>query len=314
MISTANIRHCALVILLTARLLLAQPAPDSKPPANETEALVKQAQKLNSEGKQGEALSAYRKALAMSPDNFDAHLGAGIVLDLQGEYGEARRHLAKAIDVAPADAKDRALRTMAMSYAFEQKAHEAAKFEKQAFEARMAKQDFTGAAGIANELARIYLECSDLDNAHQWYKTGYDTALHKTDLKETDKSLWAFRWEHAQARIAARRGQREEAQKHITAAKTALDKAANPDQAVFFPYLTGYVAFYGGDYKTAIADLQKANQSDPFILSLLAQAYEKSGEQGQATETYRKILASNGHTPTNAFARPLARKKLASAQ
>jgi hypothetical protein len=27
---------------------------------------------------------------------------------------------------------------------------------------------------------------------------------------------------------------------------------------------------------------------------------------------YRKVLASNAHNPTNAFARPLAKKKLAS--
>ena len=90
--------------------------------------------------------------------------------------------------------------------------------------------------------------------------------MRKTDMKEADKNLWAFRWAHAQARIAARRGQRDEAQKQVAAAKAALDKANNPDQAPFFPYLTGYVAFYGGDYKTAITELGKANQEDPFIL------------------------------------------------
>jgi len=100
----------------------------------------------------------------------------------------------------------------------------------------------------------------------------------------------------------------------VSAAKVALDKANNPDQARFYPYLTGYVAFYGGDYKTAIADLQQADQRDPFILSLLAQAYEKSGDQTRATDYYRKVLASNAHNPTNAFARPLAKKKLGTAK
>jgi tetratricopeptide (TPR) repeat protein len=124
-------------------------------------------------------------------------------------------------------------------------------------------------------------------------------------MTAADKNLWAFRWEHAQARIAARRDQREEAQKHVAAAKAALDQANNPEQARFYPYLTGYVAFYTGDYKTAIGDLQKADQRDPFILSLLAQAYEKSGDQAQAMEHYRKVLSSNAHNPANAFARPL---------
>src|SRR5439155_6819961 len=108
------------------------------------------------------------------------------------------------------------------------------------------------------------------DGAANWYKTGYETAMRKTDMKEVDKNLWAFRWAHAQARIAARRGQRDEAQKQVAAAKAALEKANNPDQAQFFPYLTGYVAFYNGDYKTAITELRKASQEDPFILMLLA--------------------------------------------
>lgn len=77
------------------------------------------------------------------------------------------------------------------------------------------------------------------------------------------------------------------------------------------PYLTGYVAFYNGDYKTAIAELQKADQRDPLNLVLLAQAYEKPGDAAAAMDFYRKVLESNGHSPTNAFARPLAKKKLA---
>ena len=79
----------------------------------------------------------------------------------------------------------------------------------------------------------------------------------------------------------------------------------------FYPYLSGYVAFYLADYKNAIADLQKGDQKDPFVLSLLAQAYEKSGDKTQALDYYRKVLTINSHSPTNAFARPLAKEKIA---
>ena len=200
---------------------------------------------------------------------------------------------------------------MAVSYAFESNSKEAGKYEKPVFDALMAKSDFEGAAGVANELARIMLETGDIVGAAQWYKTGYDTALRKADMKDADKNLWAFRWAHAQARIAARRGNRDEANKQVAAAKAALDKANNPDQAAFFPYLTGYVAFYGDDYRTAITELGKANQGDPFILVLLAQAYEKTGDAARAKDYYNKVMAINTHAPTTAFARPLARKKLA---
>src|SRR5882757_8433196 len=280
-------------------------------PSDDAQVLVKQGQKLNSEGKQDEALKLYKQALEKSPNFYEAHLESGVALDLKGDYAGAREHLKKAIDVAPADQKNRALRVMAFSYAFESNAAEAEKYEKQAFDALVTKPDLAAAAGVANELARIKLESGDIDGAANWYKTGYDTAMRQTEMKDADKNLWAFRWAHAQARIAARRGQPGEAQQQVAAAKAALDTAKNPDQAQFFPYLTGYVAFYGGDYKTAITELGKASQEDPFILMLLAQSYEKAGDAAHAKEYYSKVLANNGHGPTNAFARPVARKKLA---
>jgi tetratricopeptide (TPR) repeat protein len=279
-------------------------------PSGDAQALVKQGQKLNSEGKQDEALKLYKQVLETSPNSYEAHLETGVSLDLKGDYAAAREHLKKAIELAPPDQKNRALRVMAFSYAFESNSVEAEKYEKQVFDALMTRPDYEAAAGVANELARIKLESGDIDGAANWYKIGYDTAMRKTDMKEADKNLWQFRWAHAQARIAARRGRREEAEKQVVAAKAALDKANNPDQAVFFPYLTGYVAFYGGDYKTAISELSKANQEDPFILMLLAQSYEKADDAARAKEYYGKVMANNGHGPTNAFARPVARKKL----
>lgn len=300
--------------LLCCPVLVSQTATNTRASqANNLGDLLKQGQALNNAGKQDEALALYQRALEMSPKSVDAHLAAGSALDLKGNYEEARRHLAQAIELASGDVKERAMRTMAVSYAFEAKASDAAEFEKPVFDGRLARQDFTGAAEAANELARIFLESGNLNDAYEWYRTGYDTALRKKDLSDTERNLWTFRWEHAQARIAARRGQGDEAQKHSAAAKTALDKTNNPDQARFFPYLTGYVAFYSGDFKSAITDLQQADQRDPFILCLLAQAYEKSGDQTQAMEYYHKVLAVNAHSPTNAFSRPLARKKVGNA-
>jgi tetratricopeptide (TPR) repeat protein len=301
-----------LAVLALACASWAQPA-QSATLAGGAADLVKQGEKLNAEGKQDEALALYNKALHESPDLYEAHLDAGIALDLKGDYAKAREHFTQVIDLAPADSKSQARRAMAMSYAFEGKADEAAKFEQQVFDARLVKNDFAGASGTANELARVYLEAGDADHAFRWYHMGYETALRTQGMTDADKSLRLFRWEHAQARIAARRGKADEAQQHVAAAKAALDKANNPDQAIFFPYLTGYVAFYTGDFKTAIADLQKADQKDPLILALLAEAYEKTGDKAQAMDYYRKVLASNAHNPTNAFARPLAKKKLMAA-
>ncbi len=278
--------------------------------AQSNDELIKQARKLNSEGEQEQALALYNQVLKADANSYGANLGAGIVLDLQGKYDEARRHIAKAIEVAPPEIKRRALTTMAISYAFTCDTKNAAQYEQQAFDQQLAAKNYFAAGEVADELARVYLECGDPTSAARWYQTGHDTGLKQPDIKPATVDLWNFRLEHAQARIAARRGQRAEAEKHVAAAKAVLDKGANPEQARFFPYLQGYVAYYLGDYKSAIADLQKADQRDPFILVLLAQAYEKAGDKAQAVEYYKKVLTVNIHNPTNAFARPLAKKKL----
>jgi tetratricopeptide (TPR) repeat protein len=301
-------------LLLSSAFLCAQPqaSPANAKTATNALELVKQGQKLNSEGRQDEALALYDRALQLSPNLFQADLAAGMALDLQGKYQQARQHLAKAIDEAPLDSKVRALRTMAVSYAFEHNADEAAKYERQAFDTQYNAHQYADAAGTADELARIYLESGDTDNAFQWYQSGHLTALRPSNLTPAEKDLWEFRWESALARIRVRElGRGAEAPEHVAAAKAILDKGDNPDQARFYPYLSGYVALYLRDYKTAIVELQKGDQHDPFVLSLLAQAYEKSGDKAQALDYYRKVLTINTHNPTNAFARPLAKEKVA---
>jgi len=284
---------------------------------NDALELVKQGQQLSSQGKFDEALALYQRALQLSPNLFQAELATGMTLDLEGKYEQARLHLVKAIEVAAPDQKVRALRTMGVSYAFEGKASESAKYDQQAFDMQYGEKKFEDAAGTADELARIYLESGDIDNGFQWYQTGHLTGLLTPNMTPAQKDLWEFRWESAMARIRARQGRNEEAQKRVANAKALLDKGGNPDQARFMPYIAGYVALYAGDSKTAISELQKANQAaeqkDPFVLGLLAQAYEKSGDGVKAKELYKQILTINSHSPVTAFARPLAEKKVAAA-
>lgn len=312
--------HCcrllaALLFLLTSLAALAQKAAaPASSKLNDALELVKQGQKLNSEGKQDEAMALYQRALQVSPDLYQAELAAGMALDLEGKYAEARTYLAKAIEVAPPAGKPQALRAMAVSYAFEKNGAEALKYEQQAFDLQFAAQQFEDAGGTADEAARILLESGDLDNAFQWYQTGRLTALRKSDMSAAQKDLWEFRWQSAQAKIAARRDQRPWAMERLEAAKGVLDKGDNPDQLRFYPYISGYVEFYGGAYKNALAELMKGDQHDPAVLGLLAQTYEKSGDQAKALEFYAQVMAINGHNPANAFARPLAREKLAAAR
>jgi tetratricopeptide (TPR) repeat protein len=308
----------AAVCLAVAPTATAQPPASSQQQAAASEPsadMIKKGQQQLREGQHEAALQTFiaaaGKAPAKAPARSAANVQAGVVLDLLGRYGEARQRFALAIDDAPSNTeKDRATRAMAMSYAFERDCEGAAKYAGPLYQRNLSTGAFFDAGEVANELARVCLESSSLDQAATWYRRGYEAGLKEPDLKPERRDLWEFRWEHAQARLAARKGQPDEARRHVAAAKAVLDKGTNPEQAPFFPYLAGYVAFHAGDLRTAIAELEKANQNDPFIVCLLAQAHEKQGDNAKADELYRKVLTSNGHSPTNAYARPLAKQKL----
>lgn len=264
------------------------------------------------EGKLEEALALYRQTLQSQPLSLPANLAAGNVLDLLGRGDEARKYFQKAIDIAEKpEQKAAANRAMAMSYAFEGSCKKTAEYEQKVFDYYVTVQDFFQQGEIADEAARVCIDAGDLDTALHWYKEGHDDGLKEQDIKPARVDLWNFRWEHAQARIAARRGNLAGAQDHVSAAKAILDKGTNPEQAQFFPYLLGYVAFYGQDYKAAAEELLKANQNDPFIQCLLGQTYEKLGEKDKAIESYRKAAAAIAHNPPAAYAVPFAKKKLA---
>jgi tetratricopeptide (TPR) repeat protein len=294
-------------VTLAAGVLAAGP---QSPPAPQD--LVNQARRLDLEGKHDAAVAVYRQALDRTPNSFDVHYGLARALDLAGSYEEARQHFAKAIALAAEGDKDQALRMMGVSYAFVNNRSEAAKYFRQVFDRRLAARNVAGAAEVANELGRVYLELGDPDNALTWYRTGYETAAKQAGRPAAELDLAEMRWAHAQARVAARKGNAREAKRQEGVVKSLLDKGTNPDQQIQYPYLVGYVDFYLKDYPGAIAALQKADQEDPFILMLLAEAYERSGKAATARDFYQKVLASTSHAVNNAFARPVARQKIES--
>ena len=197
-----------------------------------------------------------------------------------------------------------------MSYAFEGNCAKTIEYEQQVFDFYGSAKNFFQQGEIADEAARVCLDSGDLDTASKWYQTGHETGLKEPEIKPARQDLWSFRWEHAQARIAARRGDQVQTQKHAAATKAILDKGTIPEQVQFFPYLKGYVAFFAGDYKAAIEELNQANQNDPFIQCMIGQTYEKLSDKQKALEYYRKASMATSHNPAAAFAVPFAKKKL----
>lgn len=247
-------------------------------------------------------------------------------LDGEGKYAEARVIWQRLIDEAPDPAARAAgQRQMAMSYGFEGNCASTARYEQMVIdywktrEATEPQNAFYQQGEMANEGARVCIDAGDLDAAERLYRMGYELGNMEPAPRTHPKSLWDFRMAHALGRLAARRGNKAEADRQVTEARRILDgdPAMAGTQERFFPYLAGYVALYTGDLARAETTLAGAltlrgNDGDPFLHCLLAMTYEKMGQAEKAKTLYQKAYdLATGHNPPAAFARPFARRKLA---
>ena len=296
-------RHLLIVAIVMMPAVSAQEDPA---------AIVKEGQKLESGGKRAEALEKYQAALKLNPKQFDAHIGIGRVMVVDGKVAEGRKHIQQALEMAPENGINPSLSSLAVAWMFDGNVGEAAKAYQKVFDRQTQAGARDAAAGTANALGRAYLESGDPANAEKWYRQGYETAQKIDKLTPEQSDLWAMRWYHAQGRIAARRKNAAEAKKQVEAVKALADKGTLDEfQRGQLPYLEGYVAFYEGRYDDAIAALAKADQNDPFILSMIAQSYEGKKDTAKARELYQKIVDTAGYSLQAALSRPHAQRKLA---
>jgi tetratricopeptide (TPR) repeat protein len=293
--------------------VVALSSAEVRPQTQAPEDLVKQGRHLVSQGKHDEAVTLYRQALKLAPQSFDARLAMGMVLDLQGQYAEARTHLTEAIRRAAIGApRNQAMMAMAISWAFEGRAEEALKYLEPIFKQQLTDQDAAGAAATANAVGRLFLETADVARARKWYDVGVQNARTIAGLDQSERDLWELRYLHAAARLAAREGRGDEARRQVSAFEQVMQKRGRlAEDNEIYRYLLGYVHHYLKDYDRAIAELAKGNLADPFITNLLAMAYDAKGDVTNARQYYRRTLEINAHSLPNAIARPYARARLA---
>ena len=246
-------------------------------------------------------------------------------LDLNGATAQARVIFQKMLDTAtmPA-AKAAAQRALAMSFAFDGDCPNTVKYESMVIaywatrERAEPQNAFYQEGEMANEAARVCIDAGDLAAADKWYRNGYEMGVKEPAPQTHPHSLWDFRLAHALGRLAARRGDKAEAQRQIANARKLLDGDTTmaAQQERFFPYLAGYVALYTDDLPTAEAQFTKAiairgNEKDAFMHCLLAMTYERMGRTTEANALYKRAYdMATGHNPPSAFVRPFVRKKL----
>ncbi len=244
-------------------------------------------------------------------------------LDREGDFARAREIYQSVLDtVTDPRARANVHRRLAMSYGFEGDCANTIRYEEMVIgywrtrEAAEPQNAFYQQGEMANEAARVCIDSDQLDEAERMYRRGSDLGNLEPEPRTHPKSLWDYRLAHALGRLAAKRGDAEEARRQIAAARAALDSdpAMAEPQERYFPYLVGYAALYTDDLATAEAELTRAvsmNENDPFMNTLLAMTYEKQGRVDEANALYRKAYDMvRAHNPAAAFTRRFVRQKL----
>jgi tetratricopeptide (TPR) repeat protein len=239
-----------------------------------------------------------------------------IRLDLAGDTKSARVIIQSIIDSSTAPAgKAAAQRAMAMSYAFDGDCNNTVRYERMVIDYWKTREQaepqnaFYQEGEMANEAARVCIDNGALDTAAVYYKLGTELGTKEPMPATHPRSLWDFRLANALGRLAARRGDKPEAQRQIGAARRALDSdsTVRAQQERFFPYLVGYVALYTNEIPTAERELtvavnSRGGDTDPFMRLLLAMAYEKLGKAVDAKASYEKALSlATAHNPPSAY-------------
>jgi len=297
------------VVLVSIGVAGAAPAAGQ---AADPDALVKRGRTLMTQGKHDEAERLYRQALSINARSFEASRALGVLLDLKGQYPEARTHLQRAIETAPTGTvRNQVTADLALSYVFDGKTAEAQKHYETVRRQQQIDGDFAGAGASARAIGRIYLEAGDVAAGRKWYELGYREWRPLPSQPEAEQLLWELRWRHSQARIAAREGKIEEARRLLGEFETIMQKRGKlTEDNEVYRWVAGYVAYYAKDYDRAIAQLTQGNLADPFILNMIGMAYEAKGDLTNARQYYRRTIESNVHNLQAAIARPQARAKL----
>lgn len=244
-------------------------------------------------------------------------------LDVEGRHTDSRA-IFQALIAGAATPADRAAmqRRLAMSYGYDGNCAKVIELEEQVIAYWVTRRDAEPQNAhyqegeMANEAARVCFDFGFLDEAARMYTRGSELGNAEPAPRTHPKSLWDFRLAHANARIAARRGNAAEARRYVAEARRILD--SDPEMAKaqeqYFPYLTGYVALFTGDLKTAEArftETVKAMPTDPFQVVLLGMTYEKMGNAAKANELYeRAYTMSTGSNPPNVYSRAFTKQKL----
>lgn len=264
-------------------------------------------------GRFDEAITQYNKALAINSNFINSHFGIAAALAYKGKPAEAQAELQKMAQKARTDGERRTAMFGQMVVAIDGgKLDQAlAEVEKQ-YAVAQKNNDAAAMAGDLQLKANILLEMGKYEDARKAFDQALKT-ITDSGLSQQVKDNAARISHYNLARVAV-------AKKDLAAAKTetetfrkGAEAAGNANQLKQAHELAGRIALAEKNYDTALAELAEANQQNPDVLYLRAQAYKGKGDAANAKAFFTKAAKFNSLPQLNyAFVRSKAEKALVS--
>lgn len=260
-------------------------------------------------GRFDESVAQYRKALVIDPNFINSYQGIAAALMYQGKPEDAAAELQKITDKARSDAERRtALFALTVVDVDSGKMDKAlAEVDKQ-YALGEKTNDIPAMAGDLQLKGNIMLEMGKPDEAKALYERGLKMTEDSNLSQEIKDNAKLFH-HYNLARVALAKKDLTTAKTQAEAFRKGTETLKNPFQTKQAHELLGMIALEAKDYDNAVAELQQANQQNPYDLYRLCQAYQGKGDMGKAKEFCTKAATFNSLPQLNlAFIRTRAAK------
>jgi tetratricopeptide (TPR) repeat protein len=270
------------------------------------------AELLMKTGRFDESVAQYQKALSIDPHFSNSHFGIAANRMFQGKHAEAITEAQKLADAARNDGDRRfALFIKSLVYADQGKTDQAIKeLEKQyAFDSKIG--DPSQMAGDANTIGIILVDAGKPVEAQKRFQQALDLQVN-SGLSPEAKEDAKLAHHYNLGRVALAKNDPAAAKSHAEEYRKGSEAKQNSTRIQQAHELAGTIALKEKNFEQAISELEQASQQDPYVVYVLAVAYEGKGDKGKATELFKQ--AAESYTlPTMNYALIRAKAKRQSA-
>jgi tetratricopeptide (TPR) repeat protein len=267
------------------------------------------AELLMKTGRFDESIAQYRKALSIDPHFIGSHFGIASDLTFQGKHGQALAETQKMERAGRNDGDRRfAMFTRTVVLVDQGKTDEALKEMQRQYDLGARIGDTAAMAGDLVSMGDILLNAGRPDEA----KKRYDQALgiqEKSGLSSEVKEDAKLGHHYDVARVTLAKNDLQTAKSEAETYLNGGKEKENPARIRQAHELEGRIALKEKKYDEAIDHLGQANQKDPYVLYVIALAYQGKGDQNKASEMFKQAAESYSLPTLNyAFIRAKAKQ------